>query len=356
MTTQAGATTEHPSPSTKSSTPRRAAGPHATKPRIGVAMLRTVAGARAAVALIPGATVNSILEEFCAATSFCTSPDLRETLIRTCVTVARSCRVDASNVRADVGRAFDGYEPVQGNDSVDDVAGTLTAELINGEALAWSVVRVESLNHVLLVRKEAHRAARVWDRQAGDLETYAWRGLRLALRNYSPEQWMFSTYACPKIRGSIHDGVRSEHHLPKRLTTFVNKVERERASLSQDLGRHPSMTELADRVGVHLDKLKALPHLATPTSIDERDADHVGHQLVDSLDISELVEHEATADAVRAAIANLEPDVSQAVQLLVLDGCSYAEARRRTGVSQRQLRTRRDRGLRELAGALADWR
>lgn len=336
---------------------RRAPGPHASRPRVGEAMRRSVAAFDAAVAMCPTLDTASLVGAFCQKTSFCAAGEVRDLVIDTGVDVAFAVGVDVSvfELREVLNKGFNEHVASVADSDVSSVVKLLGERGLDGERLAWAVINVESLRHIALVRKEAHKAARVWDRQAEDLETYGWRGLRLALRSYQPDQWLLSTYACPKIRGAIHDGVRSEHHLPKRLTTFVNKVERERDALLSTLGRHPTPEELSEKVGVHLDKLKSMAHLAAPTSLDESDDERGGRQVADGLDVGDAVETHLRAEAVRAAVETLSREDAEAVQLLVVEGCSYAEARRRTGVSQRQLRARKDRGLRELASALSEW-
>jgi RNA polymerase sigma factor for flagellar operon FliA len=325
---------------------------------IGKAIRQVVAGAEAACAQAGTFTVHDVLLDVCAAASFCASPDLRDLVVRSCSNLSRRSGANSGAVAAAVKAAYDQYTTDSSDSDVTAVIDDLNAKSLPGEQVAWAVIGVESLRHVPLVRKEAHKAARVWERSAEDLEGYGWRGLRLALRSYSPDEWMFSTYACPKIRGAIHDGVRSEHHLPKRLTTFVNTVDRERDALAAALGRHPSLEELSERVGVHLDKLKTLPSLATPSSLDETDhaGGSVGSQLPGETDVADDVEQQAVASAVRTALEELDPDDAEALLLLVVEGCSYAEARRRTGMSHRQLRSRRERALVQMGALLEDWR
>lgn len=238
--------------------------------------------------------------------------------------------------------------------SIDGVVDTLAARGINGEALAWSVIARESLQHILLVKREANRMARMWpERKADDLVGYGWRGLRLALRSYNPETAWFSTYACPKIRGAIRDGVRSEHHLPKRLNTFVNKAERAKDELSAILGRHPTQAEIAERLETEVERVRQLATFATPASLYTGEDDH-GIQIAgrDDVEVSAMVNIER--EVLAGAMAHLPEDEATAVRLLVMEEISMQEARMRTGASPKQLRARRDRGLAALREELGD--
>ena len=241
---------------------------------------------------------------------------------------------------------------VQRSLGVDDAVDELRRLGIDSEQLCWAVITRESLQHVLLVRKEANRAARMWpDRQADDLVGYGWRGLRLALRSYNPDTAWFSTYACPKIRGSIRDGVRNEHHLPKRLNTFVNKVERAKDDLSALLGRHPTQAEIAARLEIDVERVRATATYATPSSLDVGGEEH-GIELTGTEDVEAAVLAHATADAVRVALGGLPTDDAVAVQLLVMEQLPMGEVKDRTGASPKQLRARRDRGLAALRDVL----
>lgn len=239
---------------------------------------------------------------------------------------------------------------------VETAIAELNRDGIDGERVCWGVISVESRRHVPLVLKEANRAARSWpDRGADGLIGYAWQGLRLGLRNYDPSRGMFSTYACPRIRGSIRDGIRSESHLPKRLTTFVHKVERTREALCHTLGRHPSLSEVAEALDMDLDRIGGVGRLGAPISLNEL-AERNDAILGESDDDPESNALDADRrQAVELALAQLEPGDALAVRLLVLESVSVAESQARTGMSARQLRSRRDRGLEQLSGLLTEW-
>jgi RNA polymerase sigma factor for flagellar operon FliA len=232
--------------------------------------------------------------------------------------------------------------------SIDQVIEQLKRRGVDGEALCWEVIGRESMNHVLLVKREANRMVRMWpERKADDLVGYGWRGLRLALRSYRPETAWFSTYACPKIRGSIRDGVRNEHHLPKRLNTFVNKLERARDELGAALGRHPTHAEIAEKLEIELERVQMLPVYAMPQSLQHGEEEH-GIQILGEEDVEEAAMRNFEKERIAAALGSLPSEEAEAVRLLVMEQLSMGEARERTGASPKQLRARRDRGLASL--------
>jgi RNA polymerase sigma factor for flagellar operon FliA len=248
------------------------------------------------------------------------------------------------------------WDSAAGKHDLDTYVQQLRRRGIDGEKLCWAVIGRESLNHVLLVKREANRIARMWhDRQADDLVGYGWRGLRLALRSYDPNEAWFSTYACPKIRGAIRDGVRNEHHLPKRLNTFVNKVETAKDELSAALGRHPSAHEIAEQLGVDVELVVAVPRYAVPASIEATVDDESERQIAGNLDVEESAFDHMYAEVVHDALNDLPLDEAEAVKLLVMEQLPMREVRERTGASPKQLRARRDRGLATLRGELDSW-
>src|SRR5262249_37437452 len=84
------------------------------------------------------------------------------------------------------------------------------------------------------------------------------QGLIEAYRAYDPNRGAkFSTYALPRIRGSILDALRAAHPLPRSLQKVSSDIEKASASLYTDLGRSPTREELAERMGLNVDELMA---------------------------------------------------------------------------------------------------
>lgn len=265
-------------------------------------------------------------------------------------------RATSAQLQNEILSVWDSY---QTNLSVDEAISFADSYGIDGERLCWAAISREGARHVLLVMKESNQAANAWpDRTSDSLLGYAWQGLRLALRNYDPERGMFSTYACPRIRGTIRDGIRSESHLPKRLTTFVRKVERTREKLRHDLGRHPTLAEVASALDMDLDRLSPIPRFASPVSYDElmsRPGAAEPPALISDDDPAIAAQLHARAEAITLAVESLPVPESEAIRLLILESVPLSEAAARAGVSPRQLRARRDRALADLAPLLSAW-
>lgn len=140
-----------------------------------------------------------------------------------------------------------------------------------GEELAWKIITIESNNHIGLVKNEIKKLIPYLPpTDPGDLLGYGWRGLRAALRQYDPDTGnTLATFACPKINGALRDGIRSEHHLPKRLTTFARKINKTAENLATNLSRTPTYEEIAKELDLAAKEKALLPQLPSPASIDE---------------------------------------------------------------------------------------
>ena len=76
----------------------------------------------------------------------------------------------------------------------------------------------------------------------------------------------FSSYAEYRIRGAILDELRSRDPMPRVLRGKVKKLERTISDLTRGLGRPPEDDEVAEAMGMHLNKLHEMRLLVEHTS------------------------------------------------------------------------------------------
>jgi RNA polymerase sigma factor for flagellar operon FliA len=106
-----------------------------------------------------------------------------------------------------------------------------------------------------LVRHAVNRIA-VGSTSAGilqyeDMVSCGVQGLIEAYHSFDPNKGAkFSTYALPRIRGSILDAIRATHPLPRSLQKFGSDLEKATAALHAKLGRAPTRNELAEQMGI----------------------------------------------------------------------------------------------------------
>lgn len=254
------------------------------------------------------------------------------------------------------------YAATTAGASLEATVADVVSEGLDGELITWEVITRESNRHEGLILKECNRLARsLPDCAADDLKGYGWAGLRVALRNFDPSLgYAFSTYACPRINGAIRDGVRAESPIPKRLTTFVRKVSKAEEALTQQLGRSPSFAEIAAFVDTSIEAMTLLPRLGPTASLEE-----LSHPWgVKASEPRCLIDRSAPEDEVLTSLRNealhravdaLPHEQAEAVRLLCLQEIPVGQAAAMVGVEPRQLRTRKQRAMRQLAEAMTPW-
>jgi len=243
-------------------------------------------------------------------------------------------------------------------DAVIDAAGEHREET---SRIGWALIGLEGRRHVNLIWHQANKLQRSFpDREASELLTWGWLGLRTALRNYNPGLgFAFSTYAVTRIVGAIRDGVRSENPVPKRLGTLARKVAGVESELTQALGRAPTMKEIGDAVEVEVAQLSILRRTRAAASIEEiiagvdRSGGNEPEWLAGGSDTALSALDQVSAEVIAEAMAALPLEEAEAVRLLILEDRSPTEARIAAGVTARQLRQRKERALASLRESLA---
>lgn len=228
--------------------------------------------------------------------------------------------------------------------------------------IGWALITLEGRRHVNLIWHQANKLQRSFpDREASELLTWGWLGLRTALRNYNPSLgFAFSTYAVTRIVGAIRDGVRAENPVPKRLGTLARKVATVEADLARSLGRAPTMNEVGAVLQLESAQLAAVRRTRTPASIEEivNGIDRSGGSEPDWLaadtDTADTALTRIIGETVAEAMTRLSPEEAEAIRLLVLEDRSPTEARLIAGVTARQLRQRKERALNTLRQELND--
>jgi RNA polymerase sigma factor for flagellar operon FliA len=279
-----------------------------------------------------------------------------------------TARVEARELVAEIHSGsfaqtlHDSWDRTKMPSDLDAVLGKSNKDGVAAEQLCWALIGYEAQHHIGLIWHEAHKLCkRLPDCSPEDLFGWGWLGMRVAMRNFDPSRgFRFATYACQRVSGAMRDGVRSEHPLPKRLTTLQRKLSRAEDELAAELGRTPTLAEVADRIGERLEVLEIAPRLQTAASIEElqsaTERNGEGWWLAGDSDVADEALQTLKREAVEAAIEELGAEEAEAVRLLYWEGLSVPEAREVTGATARQLRARALRGREALAEILADWR
>jgi len=86
---------------------------------------------------------------------------------------------------------------------------------------------------------------------SGDLISSGVFGLIDAIERFDLEQGVqFETFAVPRIRGAIYDGLRQLDWVPRSVRSRARNVEKSFSELEHELGRAPSDDELAEHLRI----------------------------------------------------------------------------------------------------------
>ena len=84
-------------------------------------------------------------------------------------------------------------------------------------------------------------------------------GLVEAARRYDASRGVpFDRFAAQRIRGAILDAVRAADWAPRSVRTLARKLEAAEQRLATELGRVPSLAEMADALHISVDELNRL--------------------------------------------------------------------------------------------------
>lgn len=190
-------------------------------------------------------------------------------------------------------------------------------------------------------------------------------GLIKAANRYDPEQGTrFSTYAVWWIRQSVGRAVANTGRmirLPVNLGQRVMQVRRTGHELAQELGRHATDAEIADRLDWSVERVRnvneaAVPVVALEELIGPNDSRDTELQELIEDETSLKPEEEATAsmmsDEIAAVLAQLGPREEAVIKLRYgfVDGKMHplSELARRFGLSREGMRQLTNRALEKV--------
>jgi RNA polymerase sigma factor FliA len=99
-------------------------------------------------------------------------------------------------------------------------------------------------------------------------------GLIDAIERFEPARGLsFQTFAVPRIRGAIIDGMRSMDFVPRSVREKLRLIQRARMTLEEKLGRTPEEGEVAREAGIPVQQLRDLTRQARHGHADLDDLD-----------------------------------------------------------------------------------
>jgi len=222
-----------------------------------------------------------------------------------------------------------------------------------------SAVRDELVEtHMPLVH---HLARRYADRgePLEDVTQVATIGLIQAVDKFDPERGSaFSTYAVPTILGAIRRHFRDATwsvKVPRRVQELRGKIDAAHDALAQELGRSPTVAEIAARADVDPADVLGSLELSRARSTAPIDATSDGEvPLADTLgDLDASLTDIENAETIKRLLATLSEDERAVVALRFFDGLTQTQIAERVGVSQMQVSRILTRSLEKLRAGLA---
>ena len=176
-----------------------------------------------------------------------------------------------------------------------------------------------------------------------DLVQVATIGLIKAVDRYDPERGVeFSTYATPTIVGEIKRWFRDKGwaiRVPRRLQELRLEIGSATASLTQELGRSPTVAELAERIGAGQDEvLEGLESAAaySTLSLDAPEGSEAdGPSVLDMLGVEdEALEGVENREALKPLLAGLPERERRILLLRFFAGMTQSQIAVEVGISQ----------------------
>ena len=178
-------------------------------------------------------------------------------------------------------------------------------------------------------------------------------GLMDAIERFEPARGLsFQTFAVPRIRGAIIDGMRSMDFVPRSVRDKLRIVQRAQVTLEERLGRVPEDHEVAREVGIPVQQLRDLLRQANSNHANLDDFD-----LADEL--SSAADHQVEQGDVNASLMRVVDQLGERDQVIIalyyFEGLTLAEIGQVLGVTESrvsQVHRRATMTLREKLMAL----
>ena len=218
----------------------------------------------------------------------------------------------------------------------------------------WLVVHYASLVKFVAGRLAAGLPKSV---DTGDLVSAGVFGLMNAIDKFDPANGAkFETYAIPRIRGAILDGLRALDWVPRSVRSRSRSVQDAIAQLEHHLGRTPTDEEIATELKITVEELeKWLSDIAAGSvgPLDHVAMDNTAAEANAQIQPGRAMEEGELRDAMRAEISKL-PEREQAILILYYeDGLTLSEIGDALGVTESRISQIHTKAVLQLRSRLA---
>ena len=209
-----------------------------------------------------------------------------------------------------------------------------------------------------LARRFTHRGE-----QLDDLRQVALVGLLKAVERFEPDRGLqFSSFAMPTITGELKRHFRDKGwavRVPRRVQELHLELDRTVGTLSQELGRPPTTSEIAERIGVQeeevLESMEASSLYRLPSLDGIQARDEAGTSPSDRIgEIDPEIDAIDDRVDVESLLTRLPEREQRIVYLRFFEGLTQSEIAEQVGISQMHVSRLLVRSLETLgAGASA---
>lgn len=198
-----------------------------------------------------------------------------------------------------------------------------------------------------------------------DLVSYGIFGLIDAIEKYDHNRGIkFETYAIPRIRGAILDGLRAVDLAPRSMRQKAKQLGKAYSEVEQRLGRIATDEEVAKELDVDmgsfnrmLAEVSRLPLLSLDEMViqDEEGGVTLGERIEDktSYDPVEMVELTEVRDSLMAGINSLSEQERMVIALYYYEGLTLKETSEVLGLSESRISQIRGKTVAKLRQKLS---
>jgi RNA polymerase sigma factor for flagellar operon FliA len=191
----------------------------------------------------------------------------------------------------------------------------------------------------------------------GDLVSAGVFGLMNAIDKFDPANGAkFETYAIPRIRGAILDGLRALDWVPRSVRSRSRSVQDAIALLEHQLGRTPTDEEISAELKISVEELeKWLADIAAGSvgPLDHVAMDNTAAEADAQIQPGRAMEEGELRAAMRAEISRL-PEREQAILILYYeDGLTLSEIGEALGVTESRISQIHTKAVLQLRSRLA---
>lgn len=198
--------------------------------------------------------------------------------------------------------------------------------------------------------------------EVADLVSFGIFGLVDAIEKFDVSLgFKFDTYAIPRIKGSIIDGLRAQDTAPRSLRSKSRRIKESTDTLESELGRYPTEQEIAQHVGMSVSDIRQIAFWvarAAPHSLDATfgTADDDFEFQIPSEDPapSEGLEDRAVREMLSSHLATLPEQEKIALALYYFEGMSLSEIGEVMGVTESRVCQVHTKAIERLRGKMAD--